>query len=65
MQAIRDDGQPGLQQQPLGELLVHRERAAQDVGADVGHAAGLEESLEGAVFAERAVQCGKGDGYAW
>ncbi len=61
MQAIGHHGQAGLQQQALGHLLVHRRRAREHARADVGHAAGLEQPLQAAVLAERAMQGGQRD----
>ena len=56
MQPVRHHRQAGLQQQALGHLLVHRRRAGEHARADVGHATGLEQALQPAVLAERAVQ---------
>ncbi len=46
----------GVQQQVLGEHLVHRARAGQDAGARVGHAEDLQQLLHGAVLAVAAVE---------
>ena len=43
-------------EQLLGELLVHARRAGQHTRADVRHAGQLEQALDGAVLAVRAVQ---------
>jgi hypothetical protein len=48
--------QPGGRQQLLGELLVHRRRAGEDARAHVRDAAHLQQALDGAVLAVRAVQ---------
>ena len=56
-----DDGQAGLREEALHRVLVHAGCGAENAGADVGDAGQLEESLDGAVFAESAVQDGKDD----
>ena len=56
---VLHDGQPGLREEPLHHVLVHAGRGAQHARADVGDAGQLEEPLDGAVFAEGAVQHGK------
>ena len=43
----------------LEEVLVHAERGRGDARADVGNAGKLEQPLDGAVLAERAVEDGK------
>ena len=55
------DREPGVAQQALGDVLVHRRRAGADPGADVGHAGHLEQPLDGAVLAAGAVQDGDDD----
>ena len=48
-------------QHGLEEVLVHAERGGGDPGADVGDAGELEQALDRAVLAERAVQHGQDD----
>ena len=55
------DRQPLGGEQLLGELLVHARRAGQHARADVRHAGELEQALDGAVLAVRAVQDGEHD----
>ena len=43
-------------QHALEEVLVHAERRRRDTRADVGSAGELEQALDAAVLAERAVQ---------
>ena len=50
------DGDAAVAHHLLEEVLVHRERGAGDAGADVRDAGELEQSLDGAVLAERAVE---------
>ncbi len=49
-------GQAGLSEDRLHELLVHAHGAAEHAGAGVRQAGHLEQTLDGAVLAERAVQ---------
>ena len=56
---VLDDGQTGLDEEAPHHIFVHAGRRAQHAGADVGDAGQLEESLDGAVLAEGAVQHGK------
>ena len=53
------DGQPRLRKEPLHHVLIHARRGAQHAGADIRDARKLEQALDGAVFAEGAVQHGK------
>ena len=55
------DRQALRREQLLGELLVHARGAGEHPGADVGHACELEQPLNGAVLAVRAVQDGEDD----
>jgi hypothetical protein len=50
------DGQALGDQELLGELLVHPGRTREHPGPDVGDAGHLQETLDGAVLAEGAVQ---------
>ena len=50
------DRQAGGLQDDLHEGLVHADRRGQHAGADVAHAGHLQQALEGAVLAPRAVQ---------
>ena len=53
---VLHDGQPCLREEPLHHVLVHARGRAQHARADVGDARQLEQSLNGAVLAEGAVQ---------
>src|SRR5580765_1243341 len=50
------DGEPAVPQHLLEEVLVHAESRSRDAGADVRDNGELEQSLDGAVLPERAVQ---------
>ena len=54
--AVVDLGDPRAPHQLLEQHLVHADRTRLDAGADVGDVQGLQQSLDGAVLAERAVQ---------
>ena len=58
---VARDRNPAVAQHGLEEVLVHAERGGRDAGADVGHARELQQALDGAVLAERAVQDGQHD----
>ena len=58
---LSDDGDALVAHDRLEEILVHAERRGSHARAHVGHARELEESLDGAVLAERAVQHGEDD----
>ena len=62
---VLDDGQTGLDEEAPHHIFVHAGRRAQHAGADVSDAGQLEESLNGAVFAEGAVQHGKDHIRGW
>ena len=53
---VRPDRQPLGLEDDLHVLLVHADRAGQHAGPDVGDAGHLQQALDGAVLAERAVQ---------
>ena len=53
---VAGDRDAAVAQHRLEEVLVHAERRGGDAGADVRHAGELEQALDGAVLAERAVQ---------
>ena len=55
------DRDAAVAQDRLEQVLVHAERRGRDAGADVGDAGELEQALDGAVLAERAVQHGQDD----
>ena len=55
------DGDSTVAEHGLEQVLVHAERGGGDARADVGHARELEEPLDGAVLAERAVEDRKDD----
>ena len=57
----RRDRQPGGREEDLRDALVHRERAREHVGADVRDVEHLEQALERAVLADRAVRDGEHD----
>ena len=57
-------GRPSARQQLLRELLVHARGAGQHPGPDVGQAGHLQQPLDRAVLAERAVQHGEHDVHA-
>ena len=46
-------------EQPIGHVFVHGGRRGQHPGSDVGHTDYLEQALDGAVLAKRAMQHGK------
>ena len=54
-------GRRGLGEEALHHVLVHAGGGAEDTGADVGDVGELEEALDGAVFAEGAVEDGEDD----
>ena len=53
--------QAGGGEEALHGVLVHAGGGAEDAGADVGDVGELEEALDGAVFAEGAVEDGEDD----
>ena len=58
---VRRLWQAGGGEETLHGVLIHGGGGAEDAGADVGDVRELEESLDGAIFAEGAVQDGKDD----
>ena len=52
----RATGKPAVAQHLLEEVLVHAESRSRDAGADVRDTGELEQSLDGAVLPERAVE---------
>ena len=58
---MRGLGQAGGGEELLHDVLVHAGGGAEDAGADVGDVGKLEEALDGAVFAEGAVEDGEDD----
>ena len=58
---VRGLGQAGGGEEPLHGVLVHGGGGAEDAGADVGDVGEFEEALDGAVFAEGAVEDGEDD----
>lgn len=57
-------GDPVGVEDGLGHHLVHRNRGAEDAGADVRQAGQLEQALDGAVLAVRSVEHGDDHGAA-
>src|SRR5207342_2760365 len=53
---VVDHRQTGRDEELLHVLLVHRHRARQDAGPDIGHAGELEQPLQRAILAIGAVQ---------
>ncbi len=58
---VRRLGQAGGGEELLHCVLVHAGGGAEDAGADVGDVGEFEEALDGAVFAEGAVEDGEDD----
>src|SRR5581483_7790736 len=56
---VLDDGQSGGTKQRFHDVLVHARGGAEHARADVGYVGELEQSLDGAVLAEGAMQHGK------
>ncbi len=56
---MRGLGEAGGGEELLHGGLVHAGGGAEDAGADVGYVGEFEEALDGAVFAEGAVEDGK------
>ena len=56
---VPDLGNPVVGQDLLGGQLVHGQRRAQHAAPDVRHVGQLEQALQGAVLAERAMDEGE------
>ena len=56
---VRGEGKAGGEEHALHGVFVHAGGGAEDAGADVGDVGELEEALDGAVFAEGAVEDGE------
>jgi len=61
---VRGLREAGGEEHALHGILVHAGGGAEDAGADIGDVGELEETLDGAVFAEGAVEDGEDDIYA-
>ena len=55
------NGEPGVRKELLHDVLIHACRRAEHARANVGDARELKQTLDGAIFAESAVQHGKHD----
>src|SRR5438045_2646097 len=51
-----DDGQARSSKKALHDVLVHSSRRAEHAGPDVGNVRQFEQALNGAIFAEGAMQ---------
>jgi hypothetical protein len=58
---VGDDGDAGVAQQALADVLVHADGGGEHADADVGHVEGVEQSLHGAVLTVGSVQHRKND----